>query len=321
MPKASRNPHDVVALVYDDLCTFEFSIAAEIFGLPRPEFAGEWYRFRTASEKRGALRANGGLTVEAQSDLSILPEAGTIVIPGWHTRDERPSPALREALLDAHRGGARIIAICSGTFLLAELGLLDGTRATTHWLYADKLAARFPQVEVEEDRLFVGDGSVYTSAGSSAGIDLCMHIVREDWGSQKANIVARRLVMAPHRDGDQRQFIAAPVASAEGDRLHDFLERLRDDHGVGWTIDRMASEAAMSRRTFIRRFRDATGETPAAYLGRLRVEKARTLLEQGTARLDDIAEEAGFGSLATMQHHFRSRVGCSPSSYRRSFTG
>ena len=319
MPNVRRDRRDVAALLYDELCTFEFSIAAEIFGLPRPEFGKDWYRFRTASEKPGPLRANGGVTVAAEGDLSILAGAGTIVIPGWHTRDERPPPAVQEALLEAHRDGARIVGICSATFLIAELGLLEGKCATTHWLYADKLQSRFPSVQVDPARLFTAQDSIYTSAGSAAGIDLCMHVVREDWGAKRANAVARRLVMPPFREGDQRQYVARPIPETRSSRLHDLIERLHSQPELDWSIDKMASDAAMSRRTFIRRFRDATGETPIAHLHRIRIEAAKELLESPDVSLDSVAERSGYGSLASMQQHFRQSVGCSPSSYRQQF--
>lgn len=320
MPNGTeRELRTVAALLCDRLCTFEFSIAAEIFGLERPEFGDEWYRFCTASEERTPLRANGGITVTAERDLSALDEAGTIVIPGWHTRDEPGSPAISASLRRAWEEGARFVSICSGAFLLAQLGLLDGRRAATHWVYADKLQARFPEVDVDPEVLFVEDGQLFTSAGSAAGIDLCMHIVRKDWGVAKANAVARRLVMQPHRDGDQRQFIRAPVAPKPGNRLHGLIERLRASPQSDWTVDAMAEASAMSRRTFIRRFRDATNRTPGDFLLDIRLEVAKDLLETGLESIELVATEAGFGSLATMQHHFSRRLGCSPTAYRKRF--
>jgi len=200
---------DVATLAYDGLGTFELGIVVEVFGLPRPEFA-QWYRFRVCALGRRRLRATGGLLVQVNGSLAQLARAGTIVISGWRVTEEPPA-RLVEALRRAHRRGARLVSICSGVFVLAATGLLDGRRATTHWRYADALRARYPRVRVEADVLYVDEGSILTSAGSAAGIDLCLHIVRRDFGADVANHVARRLVVAPLRDGGQAQFAERPI--------------------------------------------------------------------------------------------------------------
>lgn len=314
-------PHLVAAILYERLCTFEFSIAAEVFGLPRPEMGKGWYRFVTASEEKAPVSANGGILVQAQYGLEALRRAKTIVVPGWRSEDEKPSDALAKALLDAHKRGARIVSVCSGAFLLAQLGLLDGRRATTHWSYARKLAARYPKIRVDPDVLYVDEGDVLTSAGSAAGVDLLLHLVRKDHGAEAANLVPRRMVLAPHRDGGQRQFVSKPVARSPEDRLRPLIDDISADLGRRWTIADMAGRAAMSRRTFIRRFAEATGASPGEWLSGQRLQRAQDQLESTAAPLAEIAHIVGFGTVATLQHHFRRQLRTSPSRYREKFRG
>jgi AraC family transcriptional activator FtrA len=310
----------VAALLYDGLGTFEFAIAAEVFGLSRPEYGDDWYRFVSCSEGKRPVRANGHVSIAPEADLDALVEAGTIVIPGWNCGGEPPSPAVAEAILQAHANGARIVTICSGVFLIASLGLADGRTVTTHWKYADRLHSLYPALKVDPDVLYIDNGDMLTSAGSAAGIDLLLHIVRKDFGPDRANQVARRLVMPPHRDGGQAQFIERPVPQRANDRLAALLDVVRARPGERWTIGRMAREAAMSERTMIRRFKDSVGSSPGEWLTDTRVDAARQLLEAGRASIDDVAHLAGFGSPATLRHHFRNRIGVSPASYRARFT-
>src|SRR5689334_8425558 len=225
VPKRRRRPQPlenrlVVALAYDGLCTFEFGVAAEIFGLDRPEMGNAWYRFRVAAIEPGPLRALGGISVAADGGLALVENAGTIIVPGWRGADSPVPQRLLKALRRAHKRGARLLSFCSGVFVLAATGLLDGRRATTHWRYSDALASAYPEVTVVPDVLYVDEGNVLTAAGSAAGIDLSLHLVRRDWGAAAANSVARRLVVPCHRDGGQAQFIEAPVPEAtEGGRL------------------------------------------------------------------------------------------------------
>ncbi|HBZ3632017.1 TPA: transcriptional regulator FtrA, partial [Klebsiella quasipneumoniae] len=199
-PSVTPSPHRVVALAYDGLCTFEFGVAVEIFGLPRPEMGERWYQFAVAAVDEGPLRATGGVRLMTDGGPELLAQAQTIVVPGWRGIDAPVPEALCAALSAAHARGCRIISICSGVFVLAAAGLLNGRQATTHWRYTAALQSRFPQIQVVEDVLYVGDDLLMTSAGSAAGIDLCLHLVREDFGSEAANVVARRLVVSPHRD-------------------------------------------------------------------------------------------------------------------------
>ncbi|QGU11246.1 transcriptional regulator FtrA [Leclercia sp. J807] len=310
----------VVVLAYDGLCTFEFGIAVEIFALPRPEMGQEWYRFAVAGVDPGELRATGGFRLVVDGGLELLSEAGTIIVPGWRGADVPVPAALCEQLVAAHRRGARILSICSGVFVLAAAGLLDNRQATTHWRYTDLLQQRYPAIKVTPDVLYIDNGDVLTSAGSAAGIDLCLHLVRRDYGSVAANRVARRLVVSPHRDGGQAQFIqqAVPVAY-EGHRLgalFDYLHaRLAEPH----TVESLAKFVGMSPRTFLRRFTATTGKTPAQWLLHARLSRSQDLLENSQLSIERIAEEVGFGSVATMRHHFKNQLSTTPAAYRKGF--
>jgi AraC family transcriptional activator FtrA len=310
----------VVALAYDGLCTFEFGVAVEIFGLERPEMGEAWYRFRVAAIEPGPLRAAGGIRVESDGGLRLIERAGTIVVPGWRGADSPVPERLLAALRRAHKRGARLVSFCSGVFVLAATGLLDGRRATTHWRYAERLARAYPQISVVPDVLYIDEGNLLTAAGSAAGIDLSLHLIRRDWGASAANSVARRLVVPPHRDGGQAQFIEAPVPEArEGGRLGPLLERMRAEPAPETTIAALAQTAGMSRRTFLRRFKANTGTTPGVWLAAARVARARELLKSSTAAIEEVAAAAGFGSAATLRHHFRKQVKVSPAAYRRRF--
>ncbi|MBD8612125.1 transcriptional regulator FtrA [Pseudomonas putida] len=312
-------PGLVAILAYDGLCTFEFGIAIEIFALPRPEFDFAWYRHSIVAVDQGPLRATGGFMVSADAGYEALTEARTIVIPGWRSRDELPPHALLDALRQAHERGARLLSICSGVFVLAAAGLLDGKRATTHWRYCDELARRFPAIVVDPAVLYVDSGQVITSAGSAAGIDACLHLVEQDFGAHVSNTVARRLVMAPLRAGGQAQFIAAPVAQTPRHDLAAVLEWARERLGETLTVPQMATKALMSERTFLRRFNDATGMTPKAWLLHERMARARSLLEASTLDTEQVAQRCGFASAESFRVAFRKTVGLAPSFYRERF--
>lgn len=309
----------VVALVYDGLCTFEFGIVAEIFGLERPEMGTGWYRFATCAVDAGPMRAHGGLVVRADGGLATLDEADLIVVPGWRGADAPVPEALRQRLRAAHARGARMASICSGAFVLAATGLLDGAVATTHWRHADALRRRFPEVGVDHEALYRSHGRIFTSAGSAAGIDLLIEIVRQDFGAGAANSVARRLVMPAHRNGGQAQFLERPVRMRERSDIAPLLDRVRQGLSSPWTIARMAAECRVSSRTFVRRFVEATGTPPGEWLAGERLEAAKNLLRESDAGLDDVATAVGFGSAYGLRHHFRQRLGISPSEYRRRF--
>jgi len=321
MPRRSKAPSNplVVALAYDGLCAFEFSCAAEVFGLARPELGAGWYRFETCAAERRPLRGQYGLRLSAMHGLERLRRAGTIVIPGWKGV-EVPVPArIVDALRDAHARGARLLSICSGAFVLAATGLLDGRRATTHWRYADALRRRYPRIEVDPDVLYIDEGALLTSAGSAAGLDLCLHLVRRDWGARVANHVARRLVIPPHRDGGQAQYVERPVEAVDRHALSPLLDTMRRRLAEPLSIARLARMASMSERSFMRHFKAATGLTPTDWLVRTRVERARELLEDSRHSVERIAGLTGFGTATTLRHHFRRRVGASPRAYRERF--
>ena len=306
----------VCAIAYDGLCTFEFGIAVELFALPRPEF-DHWYAFATVKAEPGPLRATGGITVQAEADLALLGGASLIIIPGWRGADSPVPQDLCDALCAAHAAGARIASICSGVFVLAAAGLLDGQRATTHWRYAETLAARYPRVTVDPDVLFVEGDGVYTSAGSAAGLDLGLYIIGQDFGAKAAADVARRLVLPAQRDGGQRQFIPRPEPQARiGARLAALQDRIRSTLHEDWPVRRMAKVAGTSERTLARRFHEETGSTTLAWLKQERVFRAAELLENDTMALSDIWAACGFGSAETFRREFRKALGVPPVKYR-----
>jgi AraC family transcriptional activator FtrA len=311
--------HLVVALAYDRLCTFEFGCVVELFALERPELGVDWYDFKVCAVEPGPIRAAGGITVQAPYEPELLALADTIVIPGWRDADEPPPPALLDAIRAAHARGARLCSICSGVFVLAAAGVLDGLRATTHWRYTERLARRHPRVIVQPDDLYVDQGQVITSAGSAAGIDMLLHLVRRDHGARVGNLVAQRLVVAPHREGGQAQFLPRPMAHDEQGRLSRLMDWLRANPAQPHTVKSMAERAAMSARTLQRQFQDATGMGPVEWLTRERIAIAKDLLEAADVPLAQVAERAGFGSEESLRHHFRRLAATSPGAYRRRF--
>nr|WP_233175647.1 transcriptional regulator FtrA [Dyella sp. ASV24] len=322
-PKRSRRPsgppnRQVAALVYDGLCTFEFGIAVEMFGLPRPELA-DWYDFQLCAVDRGPMRAAGGMRVMADGGLERLATAGTIIVPGWRGADAMPPEPLLDALRSAHARGARLLSYCSGVFVLAATGLLDGLRATTHWRYVDALAQRYPGIHIEPDVLYVDEGALLTSAGSAAALDLSLHLIRRDYGPDVANTVARRAVVPAHRDGGQAQFIQSPMP-LQGDGLGKLLDWMRRHLDQPQPVAVLAERARMSERTLLRRFEETTGCSPKQWLIRERLGRARELLEGSGMGMDRVAQVCGFGSADTLRHHFRQHLQLSPARYRERFT-
>ncbi|HWU64886.1 MAG TPA: transcriptional regulator FtrA [Ensifer sp.] len=312
----------VAVLAYDGLCTFEFGVTYEVFGLPRPEMGSGWYRYQVVAVEDGPLRAAGGLTVTADGGLDHLARADLIVVPGWRAIDADVGEPLLEALRQANRRGARIMSLCSGITVLAQAGLLSGLKATTHWRYAAAITARFPDIALDPSVLYVDNGAVLTAAGSAAGIDLCLHVVRRDFGTEAANSVARRLVVPPHREGGQAQFIPGPVArDHERERLSPLFDWMRENIGSDLPLTTLAKRAGMSLRSFQRRFEEAAGVPPGEWIAMTRLREAQRLLETQThGDLEEIARLAGYGSAANLRHHFRTRLGVSPAAYRRQFS-
>ncbi|MEA3084148.1 MAG: AraC family transcriptional regulator, transcriptional activator FtrA [Paraburkholderia sp.] len=312
--------HLVVALAYDRLCTFEFGCVTELFALERPELGVDWYRFAVCASEPGPIRAAGGITVAAPYTLKLLDRADTIVIPGWRDADELPPEPLLKKIRAAYRRGARLCSICSGVFVLAASGVLDGKTVTTHWRYADKLQQRYPQLRVQPDALYIDESQIITSAGSAAGLDMLLHLVRRDHGSAVANRVAQRLVVAPHREGGQAQFVPRPMPQDESGRLTKLMDWVRRHPALPHTLRSLAEWAAMSPRTLQRQFHDATGMAPYQWLVRERVAIARELLEAPTPLpMARVAELAGFGSEESLRRHFRRIALTSPGAYRKKF--
>jgi len=309
----------VVAVTYDRLGTFEFGCVTEIFSLHRPELDVDWYRFAVCSVESGLLRASGGIRFEAPYTLDMLNRADIIIIPGWRDPDEKPPEALLKKLRAAHARGARLCSICSGAFVLAWAGLLDGNKATTHWRLTDKLKKNFPNVEVEPDSLYVDAGQILTAAGSAAGLDMMLYMVAKDYSSKIANLVAQRLIIPPHREGGQAQFVSRPVPNDETGRLGKLIDWARLHLEQEHTLNSLAEKAAMSPRTLQRQFKDATGLSPYEWLLQERVALAKQLLETPQSTIASVCLRAGFGSEESFRHHFRRVAGISPSSYRRAF--
>lgn len=315
----TTHPGLVAAVAYDGLCLFEFGVAAELFGLPRPELEVPWYDFTVVGSERRAFRSLGGVTMQATERLSVLNRARTIVLPGWKSPHAQPPARLLSALRAAHARGARLMSICSGAFLLGYAGLLDGGRATTHWRYTDLFRSLFPRVELVPDVLYVDEGQIITSAGSAAGIDAGLHLIRRDFGAAIANRVARRLVVTPHREGGQKQFIPSALGGRTSGKFQQVMEWARQHLAEPITVRRLAEQAAMSERNFLRRFRETTGATPKAWLVHERVSRAQELIETTDEPVDRIAESCGFAAPETFRLAFRNRVGLAPLKYRQRF--
>ncbi len=311
----------VVALVYDGLCTFEYGIAAEVFGLSRPELGRQIYQFSSVALESKSMQAAGGLTVKATGTLADLKAAHTIVIPGWRGKDEPVPAVFCHQLQQAYRRGARLLSICSGGYVLAAAGLLEQKKVTTHWRYAEHMKSAYPNIVLQQNHLYVDCENIVTSAGSSAGIDACLYLVRCDYGAKIANSVARRLVMHSHRQGNQIQFIDQPVPkSDEDDRLSALMQTLRSDLASPHHISALAKSVSMSTRTFQRRFLSLTGIPVMKWLTQERILRACQLLESTDLSIDVISEQVGFKGSDSMRYHFRESLALSPAEYRRRFS-
>ncbi|MFD3462056.1 GlxA family transcriptional regulator [Nocardia fluminea] len=310
----------VSVLAYDGMTAFEAGIVIEVFGLTWPDIDQPWYELKICTETPDPVRVIGGATMTSPYGLAEFAAADTVVVPSVADPRAPTSPELIDALRRAHSNGSRIVSICSGAFALAAAGLLDGRRATTHWRYADLLRERYPSVEVDPEPLYTDEGDILTSAGCAAGLDLALHLVRNDLGSSVANAVARRLVIQPHRAGGQAQYIESPMPPEPGDApiarsLSWALEHLADPIGV----PDLARVAGLSPRTYLRHFVRETGTTPSKWLISQRIQAALAMLENGDAPIEEIATAAGFATPVTFRHHFTRAVRTSPSSYRRTF--
>lgn len=318
--RSPRPAPTVSVLAYDGMSAFETGITTEVFGLVWPELDVNWYELTVCTERRDPVRVIGGATLHSPHGLDDLAAAETVIVPSVADVTADASPELVAALRLAHRRGARMVSICSGAFALAAAGLLDGRRATTHWRYAEQLRRRYPEIEVDPKPLYVDDGDVLTSAGCAAGLDLCLHIVRTDFGAAVANAVARRLVIQPHRDGGQAQYIEAPVtADPEDDRVAKSMTWARQHLGEPITVEMLARKAHMSARTYLRHFTRCAGTSPIRWLISQRVQASLPLLETTDMSIERIAATVGFDAPVTFRHHFQAAMRTSPSAYRRTF--
>jgi len=313
---------NVAAVVLDGFEPFELGVLCEVFGTDRTDEGLPGYEFAVVAGEDGPLRSDAGFSLQTPFGLDRLESADLIAVPA--IRDARsvssdwPEPLL-EALRRAVDRNARVLSVCTGAFVLGAAGLLDGRCCTTHWLHAARLARTYPAAKVDASVLYVDDEAIITSAGTAAGIDACLYLVRKEQGSRVANAIARRMVVPPHRDGGQAQYVERPVAEPDCDTLAEVIEWMQHNLGQAVTVDELASLAAMSPRTFARRFVQETGTTPGRWLTGQRVLLAQQLLEETDEIVDVIAERAGFGNAATLRHHFRVWRATTPNAYRRTF--
>jgi transcriptional regulator GlxA family with amidase domain len=320
LPTANRGPSvlkKVVLFALPGVAPFEFGVICEVFGINRSSSGGPAFDFTIATADPGPVRTSLGFDMMIASGLDVAADADLIAVPAHTTGgvDER----FLEVIRDAHARGAWILSVCSGAFVLAQAGILDGRRATTHWMHTDRLAAEYPAVTVDPDVLFVQDGRVITSAGTAAGIDAALHLVRTEHGAAAANVIARRMVIPPQRDGGQAQYITTPVQERCIDSLAGVMEWMLDNLSEDLSIEQMSRRALMSTRTFARRFRDDVGATPAAWLNRQRILRAQQLLETTDLGFELVAQRTGFGTAAVLRHHFLKVLQTTPTTYRRAF--
>lgn len=319
MDNRAMATHHVTALIAPPATLFGIGCVVEVFDLLRRELGEESYELKLAATNRSSVDLGGttALLAELGGD-DAFKDADTLIVPAY---DREPDPADVAMVRQCHDRGARILSICTGSFLLAAAGILDGKRATTHWRYADEFRRRYPAVFLESDILYADEGQVVTAAGSAAGLDMLLHVIRSDHGTEVSNSVARGLNVAPHRDGGQAQFAPRPVPDISDDRINRLVAWMRDNCRDPLTIDELASRVAMSPRNFYRHFRSVTGHTPYDWLLRERIGVAMNLLERGKLTLDRIADGSGFSSAEALRSHFIRVVGVSPAAYRRMFAG
>lgn len=307
----------VVLLALPGVAPFEFGVVCEVFGVDRSATGGPSFEFHVATAEPGPVRTSLGFTMDIANDLTIAADADLIAVPAHEITgiDDRYLQVIREA----EARGAWVLSVCSGAFALAAAGILRGRRATTHWMHTDRLAAWYPETAVDADVLFVEDRKVVTSAGTAAGIDAALHIVRKEHGAAATNVIARRMVVPPQRDGGQSQYIDTPIQECKSDSFAIVAEWMLQNLSEDLTVDQLARKALMSSRTFARRFRADMGTTPAAWLNRQRIIRAQQLLETSDMGLEGIAQDTGFGTAAVMRHHFLKVLQTTPTAYRRAF--
>src|SRR5215467_438145 len=315
---------NVAAVALHGFGPFELGVICEVFGVDRSAQGLPVYDFAVVSGESGPLRSDVGFTLHTDHGLERLEQADLIAIPATGDerclRDDWPPPVL-EALRAAVDRGARVLSVCTGAFVLGAAGLLDGRHCTTHWMHADDLVRMYPAAKVDPSVLYVDDDPIFTSAGTAAGVDACLYLVRKEQGSAVANAIARRMVVPPHRDGGQAQYVDRPVAGCEADTLRDVMSWLVRHLELPVTVDDLARRAAMSPRTFARRFVQETGTTPQRWLTSQRILLAQEMLEETDATIEAVAARSGFGNATALRHHFRIWRSTTPQAYRRQFRG
>jgi transcriptional regulator GlxA family with amidase domain len=310
----------VATLLQDSFAPFELGVACEVFGVDRSAQGLPAFDFSVCAETPGTIKGEHGFDIVVAGGLDRVACADlVIVLPG--RPDTVPSAPVVDSLHACIAGGGRVMSMCTGSFILARAGLLGGRRATTHWFHAEQFRTQFPDVDVVPDVLYVEDGPIATSAGTAAGIDLALHLVRRSHGAAAASGIARRMVVPPHRDGGQAQYVTTPVLACSADTLAGVLEWAGAHLDEDLSVTRLAAKATMSERTFARRFRDETGTTPHAWVLNQRIALAEQLLENGANSIEDVAQRCGFGSAAMLRHHFSRVRSTTPTAFRRTFGG
>ncbi|MES2879664.1 MAG: helix-turn-helix domain-containing protein [Pseudomonadota bacterium] len=319
-PPVLPDPNTIAVLAFDGISLFHLSVPCVVFGEDRSDAGVPLFNLKVCAAERGPLRSTAGVQVCAPFGLDGLEGAGTVIVPSWRDPAERAPEALLVALQQAHARGARIVGLCLGAFVLADAGLLDGKAATTHWHLAASFAQRYPSILVKPEVLYVDEGDVVTSAGTAAGLDCCLHLLRSDWGAEVANRVARRIVLAPHRQGGQAQYIEQTLPASGADhRLSRVLDWMTHHLDQEHSLDALSERAAMGRRTFTRYFKQLTGVTVGQWLLNQRLAHAQRLLETTDHAMDAIAQVTGLGSAVSMRQHFAAAFGTSPTVYRKQF--
>lgn len=317
---STSSEHKIAIITYDGISLFHLSIPCTIFSEDVDKVGTRQYKVIVCTENPGMVQTLSGFPIEIRDNFSAMDTADTIIVPAWCDPEVHPSEVLLDALRRAHARGARIVGLCLGSFVLAEAGLLDGREASTHWVWAEEFALRFPKVRYNKKVLYIDDGDILTSAGAAAAIDCCVHMVRCDYGADVANRIARRMVVAPHRSGGQIQYIERPLPR--------FIDSARLEPAISWAINHLtetislndiAKHANMSRRNFSRLFKKATGITFTNWLLNRRLELAQGLLETNNLSIDLISSKAGFKSSVTFRQHFLAEFSISPSEYRKQF--
>ena len=307
----------VVILAIPGVAPFEFGVLWEVFGLDRRMHGGPAFDVTIATADPGPVPTNAGYSMLIENDLSAAAEADLIAVPAM-TKEHTDARYL-DVIRAAEARGAWLLSTCSGAFVLAEAGVLDGRRSTTHWMYAERLQREYPATEVDPNVLYVEDRRVITGAGTAAGIDACLHLVRHELGAAATAVIARRMVVPPHRDGGQSQYIAPVSLDTSGSELAEVCAWMLDHLDEEMSVDDLARRAHLSSRTFARRFRAELGTTPAAWLNRQRLLKAQELLERSDAPIEQVARECGFATSAVLRHHFHRSLQTTPQAYRRAF--